>query len=148
MILNEATFLLYAARYYDNPNATGIDEFREDLMRMKYLKKLLYNYKNKGVLKERLILNHLLVLYNVFEARACTKMLMLKLEDYLDCIFPFLMMLGYLPHRIEGVELQHKIKNIDEVVMDTRIITELRKILKDYKKYDSTRQTSKEARRV
>jgi len=65
-ILNEKNFVVYCMHNYDNPQCHSIEEFDEDLKRFLYLKKLLSRYKKNGDLKERLILNHLVVLYNVF----------------------------------------------------------------------------------
>jgi hypothetical protein len=96
MTLNEVNFYMFATKYYDNPNCLSPEEFLEDLNRIKYLKKLLYAYKKKKVLRERLIINHLVVLYNVFEHNACTKMLLFKLPEYHDCLIPFLIYLGYM----------------------------------------------------
>lgn len=101
MILNEDTFALFAAKNYTNASCESYEEFQEDLNRIRYLKKLLYTYKNKKVLRERLILNHLVVLYNTFQPRACTQMLFYKLHEYLGELAPFLALLGYLPERVE-----------------------------------------------
>lgn len=119
MELTDSNFFLYCARHYDNPNCVSLDEFKEDLLRFKYLKKLFFNYKNKSILKERLILNHLVVLYNVFPAKECTLMLVNKLEEYLDCLFPFLEVMGYLPKGNHGV------------TYDDIIVKRLRAILKE-----------------
>ena len=64
--LNEENFVLFASRNYNNPQCTSIDEFNDDLLRFKYLKRLFKRYIKDGDLQERLILNHLVVLYNVF----------------------------------------------------------------------------------
>ena len=64
--LTEKNFLLFAAKYYDDPNCTDLLEFQQDLDRIKYIKRLLKRYQDNCDLKERLILNHLVVLYNVF----------------------------------------------------------------------------------
>ena len=64
--LDDTNFMLYAAAHYDNPQCYDTDEFYDDLKRFKYLKRLLNRYKETGELKERLILNHLTVIYNVF----------------------------------------------------------------------------------
>ena len=76
--LDDTNFMLFAAKYYDNPNCLGIEEFEADLNRIKYIKRLFRKYKDGGELRERLILNHLIVLYNVFYHEACTKILCLK----------------------------------------------------------------------
>lgn len=120
MKLNDGTFNLFAAKYYDNQNCLSQEEFLEDLNRIKYLKKLFYSFKNKKVLRERLIINHLVVLYNVFEAKACTQMLFFKLDGYHDCLVPFLMYLGYLPEFV--VVGEEKIQTKDIIINNNVVI--------------------------
>lgn len=95
MILCENTFLLYAAKHYDNPHCHDEIEFEEDMKRFQYLRKLFQRYKQTGELKERLILNHLIILYNVFGLSA-TDMLFFKLEGFHDTLKPFISYLNYL----------------------------------------------------
>ena len=68
--LNENNYLLFAIKFYDNPQAVTKEDFEDDLKRIKYIKRLLKRYKNTGVLKTHLILNHLIVLFNVFDDAA------------------------------------------------------------------------------
>jgi hypothetical protein len=96
MILTESTFLLYAAKHYDNPYCHDEIEFEEDLKRFQYLRKLFQRYKLTGELKERLILNHLIILYNVFGPSA-TDMLFMKLDGFHDSLKPFVSYLNYMP---------------------------------------------------
>lgn len=100
MILSENTFLLYAAKYYDNPQCSSIEEFEEDLKRFQYLRKLFGRYHQNGDLKERLILNHLIILYNCFGLET-TNMLFLKLSDFHSYLKPFIEYLNYLPPSLE-----------------------------------------------
>ena len=93
--LTEENFMLFAAKYYENPHCTDLLEFHDDLKRIRYLKRLFKKYEQSGELKERLILNHLLVLYNVFEHRAMTRILVFKLADQLKYLKPFLLFLNY-----------------------------------------------------
>jgi hypothetical protein len=97
--LTESTFLVYAMNCYDNPSCHDISEFEEDLKRFQYLRKLFNRYKQFGELRERLILNHLIVLYNIF-GHNTTGMLFLKLEGYHDCLTPFIQYLNYLPEYV------------------------------------------------
>lgn len=99
MKLTESTFLLYAAKNYDNPHCSDIIEFEEDLKRFQYLRKLFGRYKQTGELKERLILNHLIIIYNVFGPEA-TSMLFMKLEEYHDCLKPFIEYLNFMPRYV------------------------------------------------
>lgn len=100
MKLTESTFLLYAAKYYDNPHCSDIVEFEEDLKRFQYLRKLFCRYKQTGELKERLILNHLIIIYNVFGPEA-TNMLFMKLEEYHDSLRPFIEYLNFMPRYVQ-----------------------------------------------
>lgn len=100
MKLEEQTFLLYAAKHYDNPHCRDIVEFEEDLKRFQYLRKLFNRHKQLGELKERLILNHLQVIYNCF-GPAATNMLFLKLEEYSSSLKPFVEYLSYMPEFVE-----------------------------------------------
>jgi hypothetical protein len=100
MKLGESTFLLYAAKYYDNPHCSDIAEFEEDLKRFQYLRKLFGRYKQTGELKERLILNHLIILYNCFGLET-TNMLFMKLDEYHECLKPFDEYLNFMSESIE-----------------------------------------------
>ncbi len=128
MILTEQNFLLYASKNYDNPNCLSTEEFLEDLNRIKYLKKLFYTFKNKDTLRERLILNHLVVLYNVFEMTACTRMLFFRLDEYYDTLVPFLIYLGYLP---EKITLNEKIILTSDISIDPGVVKALRDLDKE-----------------
>ena len=95
--LNEDNYLLYAIKFYDNPQAVTKDDFEDDLKRIKYVKRLLKRYKNSGVLKTHLILNHLTVLFNVFDD-ATVPLLFYNLERELwPYIKSFLVFLNRLP---------------------------------------------------
>lgn len=78
--LTEDNFVIYALKHYDNPGCKGLAEFQDDLKRFIYLKRLFKKYVPGKGLKERLILNHLVVLYNLFGIEAATKMLFLKIK--------------------------------------------------------------------
>lgn len=118
--LCQNNFLMYAMKMYNNPLCTGMEEFKEDMLRIKYIKRLLIKYKKNNDLKERLILNHLIILQNVFGAEACTRMLFYKLNKELhSCLKAFLEYLQYLPISIPEVNLNsinsdHRIKKILE----------------------------------
>jgi hypothetical protein len=102
--LNENTFLLYAMKAYDKPNAI-ISEFEEDLKRIKYIKRLIRRYRVTGELKERLILNHIIILSNVFGVEATVRMLFYKLDDAdYSILKTFLLFLNYMPRYINGVK--------------------------------------------
>lgn len=123
--LDENNFLLYAAKHYSNPQCLNTEEFYDDLKRFKYLKRLFGKYDETGELRERLIINHLIVLYNVFGIHA-TKMLFLKLESYYSYLKPFLVLLNYMPDKITLSD--SKIIFSSDIPMDQNIIEVLRKI--------------------
>ncbi len=116
--LNNKNFKLYAAAKYNNPECVDVEEFQQDLNRFKYLKRLLKRYELTGDLQERLILNHLIVLYNVFGIEAGNRMIWYKINDeHWHYIKPFLVYLHYLPE-------QEKL----EITMDPFIVEVLRKL--------------------
>ena len=89
--------LLFALKHYDNPQCEGEKEFQDDLKRFKYIKRLLRKYYDTGVLKERLLLNHLIVLLNVFGADACTTLLLYKIqEEYWSALKSFALYLNMI----------------------------------------------------
>jgi len=95
--LNEGNYLLFAIKFYDNPQAITKDDFEDDLKRIKYIKRLLKRYKNSGELKTHLILNHLTVLFNVF-SDAAVPLLFYNLEYELwPYIKSFLIFLDRIP---------------------------------------------------
>lgn len=121
--LNENNFLVYAMNHYDNPQCHSVQEFEEDLKRFLYLKKLFYRYRNKQELRERLILNHIIVLYNIF-GDSTTNMLFYKIdEDSWQALTTFLIYLGRMPDKVP----EHNIISSD-IGLDTDVITRLRKI--------------------
>jgi hypothetical protein len=95
--------MLYAVKAYEAPNCI-MSEFEGDLKRTKYLKRLFRRYKTTKELKERLILNHLVLLYNVFGAEATTRILFYRIDekDY-DILKTFLMYLNLLPNIVRGI---------------------------------------------
>lgn len=118
MELNEKNILLYASRHYYNPTFSDIEEFHEDLKRFKYIKRLVNRYIESGKLSERLILNHLIVIFNVFGAEAALNMLQVKLdEEHWSTIKPFLVFLQYIRN-----------DQLTGIVMDKTVVEVLRKI--------------------
>jgi hypothetical protein len=107
--LNESNYLLFAIKFYDNPQALTRDDFESDLKRIRYVKRLLKRYKNTGELKVHLILNHLIVLFNVFND-ATVPLLFYNLEKELwPSIKSFLLFLNRIPEypktEIDNIEL-------------------------------------------
>lgn len=107
--LTDSNFLLYAAKHYDNPQCFSVDEFHQDLLTFKYIKRLLRRYKESDVLKEKLILNHIILINNVFGPEATARMLFLKFSEYDTILKPFLEYLGLLPeviYQIRGINIK------------------------------------------
>lgn len=126
--LNENNFLLFAMHHYDNPQCHSLEEFDDDLKKFLYLKKLITRYKKDGELRERLILNHIIVLYNVFGVNA-TRMLFYKIEkDYWSVLVTFLIYLGYMPETLPEYGII-----LSDIKLDETIISSLRKL-----SYEST----------
>ena len=116
--LTEKNLLRYAAKHYSNPKFSDIDDFHEDLKRFKYIKRLLNRYLESDELSERLILNHLIVIFNMFGIEAALNILDLKLEDkHWPVVKPFLIFLNYI-----------KNDQYTGITMDPTVVEALRKI--------------------
>jgi hypothetical protein len=124
--LNEDNLVMYAAKCYTSPNCL-MSEFEGDLKRTKYLKRLFRRYKATKIIKERLILNHIILLNNVFGLEATARILFFRTDekDY-DVLKTFLLYLNILPENVNGI----KGKNIktDVIPVDLRVAEILRKI--------------------
>jgi len=129
--LNEKNFLLYAMKEYNNPQCTDVEEFNDDLKKIKYIKRLLNQYVSEGVLKERLLLNHIIIFYNVFPPAAATRILFFKIEErFWPILKPFLFYLKLMPEdKIESIMGKEIITN--EILMDQGVIDSLRKFDKE-----------------
>ena len=123
MKLTDSNFLLYAMHHYDNIQCQTIEEFEEDLKKLLYIKKLLSRYKNDNDLKEKLILNHIIVSYNVF-GDAFTNMVFFKIDkEHWSALTTFLVCVNRMPDVVEfhGIMLS-------DITLDQNIISALRKI--------------------
>lgn len=109
--LNDDNFMMYAIKSYSSPNCI-MSEFDDDMKRLKYIKRLIKRYKATGELKERLILNHIIVLSNVFGTEACVRMLFYKFdpEDY-AILKTFLLFLNYMPKIVVGISSKNIISS-------------------------------------
>jgi len=118
--LNEDNFLLFAIKNYENPQAVTKEDFDKDLNHFKYIKRLLKRYKNTGQLKTHLLLNHFIILYNIF-GEATTPMLFFKIEhDLWSTMKSFIIFLGRFP------EYPHS--KLHDVQVDMYCLAELYKI--------------------
>ena len=126
MILTEDNLELFAAKCYINNNCIDIEEFKEDFNRLKYIKRLVKRYEVYGELRERLILNHLVIMYNVFEGKDCTRMIFYKLRQSLPIIVPFLLLLKRLPKEL--YDQDNKLIYTSDIAMNQEVIKKLRDI--------------------
>ena len=125
--LNDDNFLMFAMREYNNMQCTDIEEFYDDLKKIKYIKRLFNVYRNNGQLKERLILNHLIIFYNVFTVQAGTRILFYKIEkDFWTILKTFLVYLDRMPDRIDSI--RGEIILASDIQLDDGIISRLRSI--------------------
>ena len=125
--LNDDNFLMYAMREYNNMQCTDIEEFYDDLKKIKYIKRLFNVYKNNGQLKERLILNHLIIFYNVFTVQAGTRILFYKIEkEFWPILKTFLIYLDRMPDKIDSI--RGEIILASDIQLDDGIISRLRSI--------------------
>ena len=118
--LNEDNYILFAIKYYENPQSVTMEDFESDLKRIRYIKRLLKRYKNTGELKTHLVLNHLIILFNVFND-AAVPLLFYNLESELwPSIKSFLIFLNRLP--------EYPRTQIHDIVEDTECLSQLQQI--------------------
>mgnify|MGYP001257171108 FL=1 len=116
--INNANIMMFAVKNYDNPQCEGEKEFHDDMKRFKYIKRLFRKYHEMGVLKERLILNHIIVLNNVFGPDACATLLLFKIrKEYWGTLKAFLLYLNILRE-----------DELDGTVTDKKVLEILRKL--------------------
>ena len=129
--LNEKNFLLFAMQHYDNPQCVEVEEFNDDLRRIKYIKRLFNQFDMDGVLKERLILNHIIVFFNVFQTRAATRILFFKIEEkFWPMLKTFLFYLRFMPEdKVESINGKDIL--VTDIQMDQGIINKLREFDRD-----------------
>ena len=121
--LNDGNFLLFAIRNYENPQAVTKEDFDKDLNHFKYIKRLLKRYKNTGQLKTHLLINHFIVLYNIF-GDATTPMLFYKIQKELwDVMKTFIIFLNKMP--------DYPKSHIHDIPVDLDCLAELHKVYKD-----------------
>ena len=124
--LTSENILLYAMKIYDKPNCI-MSEFKDDLKRFNYLKRLFKRYRKFDELRERLVLNHLVVLYNVFGAESLARLLFFKVskDDY-SVVKTYLLFLSCMPEVVKGIKGQNIISS--EIPVDIKIAEVLRNI--------------------
>ena len=128
--LNKDNFILYAMKFYENPQCLSEQDFHDDLKIIKYLKRLLNRYHLGGELKERLILNHLITLGNVFPVEVLSRILFLKIsQKYWTYLKTFLIHLEYMPEQISSINGEKIISS--DIRVDLEIAKKLREIKPD-----------------
>ena len=125
--LNEGNFLMFSMKEYNNIQCVDIEEYYDDLKKIKYIKRLFNIYKIDGQLKERLILNHLITWYNVFPSQAGTRILFYKIEEHFwPMLKTFLIFLERMPDTIESIRGKTILST--DIKLDDGIVTRLRTI--------------------
>ena len=123
--LTDANFLMFAMKEYTNQQCTNIDEFYDDLKKIKYIKRLINRFLESGKLKEILILNHLIVFYNVFDNKAATRLLFFKIEEkYWSVLKTFLIYLSMMPEIVKGIRGEDIISS--DIQLNQEVIDKLR----------------------
>ena len=116
--ITRANVNMFAIRHYDNPHCESEAEFHDDMKRFKYIKRLLKKYSQDGIVKERLLLNHIIVLNNVFGPDAASTLLLFKIEpEFWPQLKSFLVYLGMLP--------VNDLQEIDDDEKITKVLKEL-----------------------
>ena len=116
--ITSTNFIMYAIKHYENPQCEGEKEFHDDMKRFKYIKRLLKKYKISGELKERLILNHIIILRNLFGNEACVTLLLCRTQkEYLNTLRSFLLILNMIRE-----------DELKEISLDDHALEILRKI--------------------
>lgn len=122
--LTNENILLYAVKAYDKPNCI-MSEFKDDMKRFNYLKRLFRRYRKEGELREQLVINHLIVLSNVFGPEVASRLLFFKMakEDY-SVLKTYLLFLNLMPERVRGIKGQDIISS--EIPIDLKLAEILR----------------------
>jgi len=111
-------FVMYAIKHYENPQCEGEKEFHDDMKRFKYIKRLLRKHKDSGILKERLLLNHIIVLNNLFGPEACVTLILFKIQrEYWETLKSFLLYLNIMTD-----------DELSEVIPNQEVLEVLRKL--------------------
>lgn len=124
--LNNDNVMMYAVKAYDRPDCI-MSEFKEDMKRFNYLKRLFRRYRKVGELREQLVLNHLVVIYNVFGPEVATRLLFFKMskEDY-TILKTYLIFLSCMPEKVRGIKGQDILSS--DIPVDMEIADSLRRL--------------------
>ena len=107
-------FIMFAIKHYDNPQCESEKEFHDDMKRFKYVKRLLRKYKDSGILKERLLLNHVIILNNLFGPEACVTLFLFKIQrEHWGTLKSFLLFLNMIREdELSDIEENEEVLNI------------------------------------
>lgn len=123
--LDDSNINNYCIKYYNNPQCISISDYNDDIRRFKYIKRLINQFENNGTIKIRLLLNHIITIYNLFDRTAATRILFFKINElHWPIIKPILMYLNLLPEYVYGINNQD-IKT-SEIPLNEKIIGLLR----------------------
>lgn len=124
--LNDENFLIYALKSYDTPNCI-VSEFENDMSRIQYIKRLMTKYFMSGEIKERLLLNHIVIVCNVFGPEAATRILFYKLDEaYYPLLKTLLLYLSIMPEVVKGIRGKDILSS--DIPLDLGVVECLRKI--------------------
>ena len=125
--LTDKNLMLYAMKHYDNVQCSNIQEFYDDLKRINYIRRLFVRYFKTGEIKERLILNHLIIIYNVFPPDVATNILFFKIDsNFWPQLKTFLVYLHFMPEKLTFLENVEIVTS--DIPLDPEIISALRKL--------------------
>ena len=125
--LSDDNFILFAASNYNNPSCTGIEEFYDDLNHIKYIKRLFNRFLNDNIFKHRLIIGHLILLFNVFGDKIALRILFYKLEEkYWPLLKTILVYMDRIPEQILGISENVLVLNTVEISLNQKIVEILR----------------------
>ena len=125
--INKENIDIFSESSYRNPKCVSAEDFYEDMNRIKYVKRLFNKYNRGGEIKIRLILNHIIAFYNVFEKRDATRILFFKMEEeYWSLLKTFLLYLSYMPEIVHGVNGRNIMS--DNININVSIYRELENI--------------------
>ena len=127
MPLNKDTFSEYCSKNYDGGYIAGFSELDADLNRIKYIKKLITRHERNNDLKERLILNHIMVINNVFGSHAAARILYYKLHEDFHIIKPFLVLINIMPEWFYDINDKPFVETAT-IPMDQKVVNALRKL--------------------
>jgi hypothetical protein len=123
--LTELTIYQYLIKSYDNPHCYGIEEFDEDVKRIKYIKRLINRYIVYGETKERLLLNHIISFYNVFGLESATRILFFKIDKgHHSILKTYLTFLNYMPEVVQLINGRNILDS--DILIDAEIVEKLR----------------------